>query len=428
MAKALYYAIAVVGIGVAGGLAYLHQTGQWRLELGQVATPAPPAAAAGPVAVAPPAARPGSPPAAPGAGPPGRAGGGPVAVEVGQVRAVSIQAEVQSVGTLLARQGVVVRPEVAGRIARLGFNDGQAVRRGQVLVQLDDALESAEVQQAQAQLSIAQASVQRNRELVAQNFVSKAALDESVASLQVAQARLQVAQARQQRMRIVAPFDGVMGIRQVNVGDYVGVGAAIASLDDIGQVLLDFRLPERFLSGLQRGQVAEVQVDALPGRRYTARVEAIDPQVDVNGRSVLVRARLENTQGDLRPGMFARVRALIGERSQAIMVPEEAIVPQGGRQWVVLVLRQPAPAGAAQDNGTPQVRLVSKLIEVELGTRREGMVEVTGAVKPGDTVVTAGQQRVPRDGMALRIVHVGERAPAEGAPRSGPPAGPGGAA
>jgi len=350
-----------------------------------------------------------------------------VAVEVAQVRSVSIQAEVQSVGTLLSRQGVVVRPEVAGRISRLGFTDGQAVRRGQVLVQLDDGLESAEVQQAEAQVSIARASVQRNRELVAQNFVSKAALDESVANLQVAQARLQVAQARQQRMRIVAPFDGVIGIRQVNVGDYVGVGAAIVNLDDIDQLLLDFRLPERYLSGVRRGQVTEVQVDALPGRRYSARVEAVDPQVDVNGRSVLVRARLDNPQRDLRPGMFARVRAVIGERSEAVMVPEEAIVPQGGRQWVIQVIRQPAPPGAGQDNGTPQVRLVSKLTEVELGTRREGLVEVLGAVKPGDTIVTAGQQRVQRDGMALRIVRVGENSPA-GGPRSAPPAGAGGAA
>ncbi|MES2424204.1 MAG: efflux RND transporter periplasmic adaptor subunit, partial [Pseudomonadota bacterium] len=192
---------------------------------------------------------------------PGQAASARVAgVEVAKVLAVRLQDDAQAVGTLRSRQSVMLRPEVAGRIQRLGFVDGARVKRGQVLVQLDNALQRAELSQAQAQLSIAQANYRRNQELVAKDFVAQRVLDESAANLQVAQAQVALAQARLGRMALLAPFDGTLGIRLVNVGDYVKDGADLVNLEDTGTLLVDFRLPERFQGKLQRGQPVELQL------------------------------------------------------------------------------------------------------------------------------------------------------------------------
>ncbi len=343
---------------------------------------------------------------------PGQAASARVAgVEVAKVLAVRLQDDAQAVGTLRSRQSVMLRPEVAGRIQRLGFVDGARVKRGQVLVQLDNALQRAELSQAQAQLSIAQANYRRNQELVAKDFVAQRVLDESAANLQVAQAQVALAQARLGRMALLAPFDGTLGIRLVNVGDYVKDGADLVNLEDTGTLLVDFRLPERFQGKLQRGQPVELQLDALPGQNFSARVEAIDPLVDANGRSVAVRAVLANSaNASLRPGMFARVRVVFAVNAQALVVPEEAIVPQAGKQFVVKVVA--APAGAASASG------VSKRQEVTLGSRSEGRVEVTQGLSLGDTVVVAGQQRLQADGSPVKIVTLGAPAGSASAPAS----------
>ena len=266
-----------------------------------------------------------------------------------------------------------------------------------MLVQLDDQLQMAQVQQSQAELSIAQANHKRNQELVAQGFISQRSVDESAANLQVSQAKLALAQASAARLKIVAPFDGIAGIRTANVGDYLKDGADIVNLEDIDALYVDFRLPERYQTKVQRGQQASVDVDALPGRKFVAVVQAIDPLLDANGRSVAVRGCIDNRQLQLRPGMFARVNAVFGERQDANVVPEEALVPQGQRQFVMLL--QPAPGDAEA--------WTTKRVEVKVGVRRPGQVEVMGELQPGDLVVTAGQQRVQRDGTLVRVVDVG---------------------
>ncbi|WP_240635988.1 efflux RND transporter periplasmic adaptor subunit [Caldimonas tepidiphila] len=401
--KKLHATVAVVGIAVLSGAAWW-----W-----QHRAPAP-AADAPTVAAAPGPTRPG---AGGGAGAPGR--GGPVAVEVAQVRTQRMSDEAQAVGTLRSRQSVVVRPEVAGRIVAIGFRDGQPVRRGQMLFQLDDTLPAAELKQAEAQASIARANHRRNEELVAQNFVSRSALEQTAANLAVAEAQVALAKARVARLRIVAPFDASAGIRLVNVGDYVKDGADLVNLEDTRGLLVDFRLPERYLPQLRPGQAVQVAPDALPGLRLPARIEALEPLVDANGRSVLVRAALENSGGNLRPGMFARVEAVLATREDALVVPEEAIVPQAGRQFVIRVVEGKAPDG--------RPARVGQRTEVRLGLRRDGRVEVLEGVSAGDTVVTAGHQRLQRDGMALRIVELG--AAREGGQQGGQQGGrPGGAA
>ena len=305
--KAIFTAVAVAGIAVASGAA-------WWLQKPKAPDAAAPSAAGNSASNTN-----------------GSNSGKPVTVEAAKVELARLSDDTQAVGSLRSRRGVVLRPEVSGRITQLNFTDGQRVRKGQVLVQFDDQLPLAQVQQSQAELSIARANQKRNQELVAQNFISQRSLDESAANLQVAEAKLSLAKATAARLKIVAPFDGIAGIRQVNVGDYLKDGSDIVNIEDIEAIYVDFRLPERFQNKIKRGQTAVLDIDALPGRKYNAQIQAIDPLIDANGRSIGVRGCIDNRQLQLRPGMFARVNTVFGVRENARVVPEEAIVPQGGR-------------------------------------------------------------------------------------------------
>jgi membrane fusion protein (multidrug efflux system) len=400
----LTLSLAVAGLAAAGFAAYWVQN----------RPPAPTVAAGANTPGAPPAGAPGRP----GPAGPGGAAAGPVLVEVGKVEVMRLADDAQAVGSLRSRQGVMLRPEVAGRVQRIDFKDGQRVARGQLLVQLDDSLQRAEMAQAQAQLGLAQANFNRNRDLVAQNFVSQRALDESGASLEVVRAQLALAQARLDRMRVLAPFDGVAGLRSVNIGDYVKDGADLVNVEDTSAVYVDYRLPERFLERLRPGQKVEVRFDALPGRAFTASVDAIDPLLDANGRSVAVRARIDNAANTLRPGLFARIRTEFSVREAALVVPEEALVPQGDKQFLVKVIEGPKGPTAQR-------------IEARLGLRRAGKVEILEGVAAGDTVVTAGHGRLMRgEGQALKVVDLARPAarPAAGAgpaASQAPAAGPG---
>jgi RND family efflux transporter MFP subunit len=232
-----------------------------------------------------------------------------------------IQDDAQAVGGLRSRQSVMLQPEVAGRVVKIGFDDGSRVKRGQLLVQLDDVLPRAELSQAQAQLSIARANLQRNQDLVAQNFVAQRVLDESQANLQVAEAQVALAQARLQRMRFVAPFDGTVGLRRINLGEFVKDGANLVNLEDTSALTVGFRLPERYQSRIAVGQTVQVRLDALPGKRFDARVQALDPLLDADGRSIAVRATILASAGDeLRPGMFACVLTVFAVDEAALVI------------------------------------------------------------------------------------------------------------
>lgn len=336
-----------------------------------------------------------------------RAPGGPAAVEVGAAQVMRLEDAAQAVGTLRANQGVMLRPEVSGRVQRIGFTDGQRVRKGQLLVQMDDTLQVAQLAQAKAAAAIARTNLQRNRELVAQNFVSQSVVDQSQAALEVADAQVALAQAQLERMKMFAPFDAIAGIRAIAVGDYIKDGADVVQLEDVSSVWVDFRLPERYLAQLRTGQSVAVTLDALPGRALTAQVAAVDSQLDASGRSVLVRARLTNPGGELRSGLFARARIVFGVREAAVTVPEEALVPLGNEQFLVKVI--PGPDGSR----------IGQRIAARLGARVPGRVEILEGLKAGDTVVVAGQARVmgPKP-VPLRVVQSGgSAAPAPSAPR-----------
>jgi membrane fusion protein, multidrug efflux system len=390
--KSIYTAIAAVGIVAASGAAWWVQH--------QPQRPGG-AAAVGPAGTDVPAA-----------GAAGGAGASRVPmVEVARVETRRLTDDAQAVGSLRSRQSVVLRPEVSGRVTRINFRDADRVRRGQLLVQLDDQLPMAQVKQAEAEVSIARANHKRNQELVEEKFIAQRAVDESAANLQVAEAKLALARATLARLKIFAPFDGVTGIRSINVGDYLKDGADIVNIEDLDALYVDFRLPERFQSKIRPGQTALVDVDALPGKRFGALVLAVDPLVNAEGRSVGVRGCIDNRQLQLRPGMFARVTAVFGVREDARTIPEEAIVPQGGRQFVYRLV-----------DGPDQDTRIAQRVEVKVGVRQPGRVEITEGLMPGDTVVTAGQQRIQKDGTPVRVLDLsrgnGTAASGAGAPRN----------
>ncbi|MEG0821704.1 MAG: efflux RND transporter periplasmic adaptor subunit [Burkholderiaceae bacterium] len=320
-------------------------------------------------------------------GPGGAAAAGALPVEVSQVATRSLKDDLSAVGTLRSNESVMLKPEIAGRVSRIAFAEGQRVVRGAVLVELDAQVARAEAAQAKAQLELARSHFQRTQELSAKSFVSPSAKDQAASNLEVAQAAYALAQARLDRYTIRAPFDGVLGLRNVSVGDYVKDGADLVQVEDASSMKLDFRLPERFSAQIRAGQPVEFTLDALPGKPFKAQVQAIDSQVEANGRSLLVRARADNPGHQLKSGMFARVRVVLGERADAIVVPEEALVPGATGQVVFRVI----DGKAVRTPVTP-------------GQRREGVVEIIKGLTPGETIVTAGQIRLQRDGLPVRVV------------------------
>lgn len=334
-----------------------------------------------------PASLPGAVPASPvkpgaAGGPPG---GGAIAVEVAKVKASDFSDEAAAVGNLKSGESVVLRPETPGRVATINFRDGTIVSKGTVLVELDAAIQSAELQQARANLALARSNHQRNQELLLKKFLSQQALDNSAAALKVQEATVQLAEAKLAKMQIKAPFNGMVGLRNVSVGDYVKEGQDLINIEDIGTLRVDFKLPESYLGRVSKGQTVEVTSDALPGQHFKAVLDAVDPMVDQGGRAISSRARLDNAAGKLRPGLFVRVRLLFGERQHVLMLPEQAIVP--GTQ----------PAVFKVTDGK------AVLVKVRLGVRRAAQVEVLEGLVEGDVVVTAGQLKL-RDGASVRPV------------------------
>jgi membrane fusion protein, multidrug efflux system len=307
-------------------------------------------------------------------------GGFAIPVETALVTVGPIERRLTAVGSLRSYESVIIRPEIAGRIAEFRFEEGERVERGQPLVVLDDSVWRAVVEQVQAALELSQANYDRAVDLLERKVGTTKARDEAFSQMRVDQAELELAKARLDKSLIRAPFDGVVGLRRVSVGDFVNAGDDIVNLEQIDPLKADFRIAESYLGAVRPGQRIELGVDAFPGQAFTGEVYAIDPLIDESGRSILLRARLPNPEHVLRPGLFARVTLVLNERDNAIQVPEQALVPQGQEQFVFRVVDGKAA-----------------FTKVEVGIRREGMVEITAGLGPKDEVVTAGQLKI-RDG------------------------------
>jgi membrane fusion protein, multidrug efflux system len=313
-------------------------------------------------------------------------GGFAVPVETARVTVGPIERRLTAVGSLRSNESVVIRPEIAGRIAEFRFQEGERVEKGQPLVVLDDSVWRAVVEQAQAALELSQANHDRAVDLLERKVGTTKARDEAFSQMRVDQAELELARARLDKSTISAPFDGVVGLRKVSVGDFVDAGAEIVNVEQIDPLKADFRVAESYLGAVRPGQRIELGVDAFPGQAFTGEVYAIDPLIDEAGRSILLRAKLPNPDHVLRPGLFARVTLVLNEREDAIQVPEQALVPQGQDQFVFKI-----------EDGK------AAFTKVTTGIRREGMVEIVEGLAPDDEVVTAGQLKI-RDGAAVQPV------------------------
>ena len=319
----------------------------------------------------------------------GGGGGGGVAVEAVTIKPDTLTVQLDAVGTLVGKEGIILRPEVAGRVTGILFTEGQKVEAGQPLVQLDPAISAAQVAQAEAQLSLAQRSSNRASALVGRGAGTAQAADETTSQLRVAQAELAVAKTNFDKSRIAAPFSGTVGIRQISLGDYVQPGQTLVSLQDLSAMKLDFRLPESALSHLAAGQKVQVTVSPYPGEVFEGQVTGIDPLIDEATRSIAVRAEIPNPEGKLRPGLFAKVTLTTETRPDTLFVPASAVVPMGEKFFIFVITDGKAA-----------------LTPVTLGTRESDRIVVTTGLSANAQVVTAGTNKLLMRGGAAAPVDV----------------------
>ena len=307
-------------------------------------------------------------------------------VKAAPVKIGTVTQEVSAVGTLLANESVMIRPEVAGRVKEILFNEGQAVAKGARLVVLDSAEVQAQLAASTSDVRLAQTRAERAEELFKKNFISQQALDDAREAYRKSSARRQEDEVRLAKMEVRAPFAGIVGLRLVSPGAYMKAGEDLARLDAIDSVKLDFRVPEVFLAQLKKDQPVNVRVDAFPGQQFTGRVYAVETTLDEKTRTAMLRARIANPGTRLRPGMFARVSLPVGQREKAVLVPEQALVPRGDRNFVYRVVDGKAA-----------------LTPVELGSRNPGEVEIAKGLAAGDMVVTEGQIKL-QDGAPVMVL------------------------
>lgn len=321
-------------------------------------------------------------PASGSAPPQGAAAGrnaGPAAVTTAVVRSERLSQKLEALGNARANESVDISSKTSNVVTAVRFRDGERVRVGQMLVQLDDAQTRADVAAAQAAVTESESQYNRSRELLNTQALSKSSFDQLEATLKSNRAKLQAAQARLEDTVIRAPFSGRVGLRRVSVGTLISPGDVITTLDDTSVIKLDFAVPETFVSTLREGLSVRATAPAYAGRSFAGKVASIDSRVDVNTRSVIVRALLANEDGALKPGMFLNV-ALAKDERETLIIPEEALTPEAEKQFVFVVADGKA------------IRR-----EVRIGGRSPGSVEVLAGLNAGDRVVVEGTQKV-RDG------------------------------
>ena len=313
-------------------------------------------------------------------------GGLAIPVKVGVVRSGTISEEISAVGSLLANESVMIRPERDGRITAIHFTEGQLVRKGEKLVSLDTAEIEAQLAAATSEMNLNRSRLNRAEELHEKKFISAQALDDAREAMNQSTARHAEVKARLEKSAVIAPFEGVAGLRQVSPGAYAKAGQDVARLEGIGTLKLDFRVPELYLGRIREHQEVQVRLDAFAGETFRGEIYAIEPSVDEQTRTVLLRARVPNPGARLKPGMFARVILVLETRENALIVPEQALVPQGADRFVFRVADGKA-----------------MMTKIELGLRRPGEVEIRGGLTAGDTIIVDGQLRL-RDGSPVTVL------------------------
>jgi len=311
-------------------------------------------------------------------------GGGmpPAKVAVAAARPTEMARFLSGIGTLEANRQVEVPAEVEGRVAKILFTPGAEVRAGQLLVQLNDAPEQGDLERLAAQRANAKALLDRTRRLLPQQAATQEQLEQAQAGFDQASGELRRVQALAEQKRIKAPFDGVLGIRKVNLGQFVRAGDALVSLTDGRTLFANLTLPETALPALKRNQAVTLTVDAYPGRVFQGRLSAIEPQIGSDTRTVRLQATVDNADGALTPGMYVNGKVALPSRTGAIAVPETAITYSTHGDAVFVV--RPGEKGG----------FTAQQVFVKAGDRQDGLVVIEHGLQAGDKVVTSGQLRL----------------------------------
>ena len=312
----------------------------------------------------------------------------PISVTVATAEAAMWESRVAAIGSLVAFQGVDVTTEVSGVITSITFDSGNTIAKNKLLVELDNRTEMANLEAAQARLASDNSQFQRLLKLKDQSFVAKNAIDTQAALVDISEAEVRIAQVALDKKRIYSPFSGKLGIRQVDLGQYVAPSDNIVTLLSLDKLYLDFTLPEANFNDLVDSQSLAFKVRSYPEQLFSARVEAWNPQLDVNTRNVSIRAIVDNRKGLLAPGMFADISLDSQRQLPVIMVPETSIFYNIYGEAVYVLELQPASEG----NTEPDYRLAARQVDVLY--RREGVAGVRSGLEADDIVVTSGQLKL----------------------------------
>lgn len=307
------------------------------------------------------------------------------------------QSRLPAIGTLKAFQGVDLTVEVGGTVQRVLFSSGEQVTVQQPLIQMDSDVEQAILATAQAELGLARVEYERGSSLVKRQSISKSEFDRLAASLQKANASVAQLQAQLAKKRIVAPFAGTIGIRQVDVGDYLASGTTIATLQDLSKLFVDFFLPEQAVPKLAIDERVRFSVAAYPNEVFEGQIVAINPKVEDTTRNVQVRAMLVNPEHKLLPGMFANLEVLLPGEQQVIVLPEAAITYTLYGNSVYVISEKKNEDGQVIKDDKGQAELMVKRRFVETGERRAGQVVISKGLQAGEQVVSAGQLKLDDD-------------------------------
>ncbi|MDI9349138.1 MAG: efflux RND transporter periplasmic adaptor subunit [Candidatus Symbiobacter sp.] len=337
----------------------------------------------------------------------------PTVVAVTKVETGSLTRRLAGIGSLSAAQQTTISPQLGGRVTKIMFEAGRFVQAGDPLVQLDDSQERASLAQFESQKRLAKLTLDRSKALADQQFSSQAALDSATTSLEVAEANIQNIQAQISQKLIKAPFSGQLGVRQVELGQYVSPGTNLVTLTDLSRLYVNFSLPEQKRSKIQIGQSVTVTSNSLPGERFTAQLRVIEPQVDVSTRQISLQAVMANPGRKLLPGMYVDAVLNIDTTNTALTLPETAIdysiygesvyrvVKSDGKpvkqaELPALIAAQNAAtkkdASAEEKAAAPNLKVVR--VGIKTGEADQGQIEILSGIEEGDVVVEAGQNRL----------------------------------
>lgn len=318
----------------------------------------------------------------------------PTVVTTVVVKAQAWQPVLSAVGSLKAVHGVTVSTDLAGIVSQIAFESGTEVKKGDLLVKLDTQQEEAQLRSAEVRLNFAKTDFERKRDLITKKAISESDLDTAQSQLMQMQASVEEMKALVARKRLTAPFDGLVGIRQISLGQFVNPGAAIVPLQSLDPIFIEFSVPQQNFSALATGKKLVIAVNGLAEGKFEGEITAVDSLVDPNTRNILIQGTVKNTEHKLRPGMFADVEVLLPESTGVLAIPSSSIsyAPYGDSVYVVR--EKNGPDGSAMKFAEQQT--------VQIGAKRGDQVSIVSGLKDGDEVVSSGVFKL-RTGAPVKV-------------------------